>query len=184
MERSHNHNGTKTRQRYQWAAQPICRWTPGYKKWLNATHRAEVPSDDSHYVIPKLPHSCPKVVPNLSQGCLKGVPKLSPCCPKWHPKVFHVLHKWCPLISYHASMRLVECCYQLLCSEKVWISGSVWISSGSGFMMWARLNFAPELYPNTGICNLYSKFGMSYSESVGEYYSNLSTRIRIEQNWT
>ena len=46
VERSHNHNGTKTRQRYpsMWAAQPICRWTPGYSTWPYAAHRAEVPS--------------------------------------------------------------------------------------------------------------------------------------------
>ena len=102
---------------------PICRWTPGYDKWPHAARRAEVPSDNSQYVIPKLPHSCPKLVPNLFPSDLKFVPRLSSSCRKWHPKVFHVLHKWCPPISYHWGTRLVGYCYQLVCSEKVWISG-------------------------------------------------------------
>ena len=42
-----------------------------------------------------------------------------------------------------------------------------------GLVMWTGLDFASELYPNTGICNSNSKFGKSNSESVAE------SKIRI-----
>ena len=111
---------------------PICRWTPGYNKWPHAAHRAEVPSDNSQYVIPKLPHSVPEVVPSLFPSYLKVVARMSLCCLKGVPKLSEVAPKSFPCTSQVVST------YRLPCGHEI-----SWVLLSTG-VLWKKCRYLAQ----------------------------------------
>ena len=82
-------------------------------KWPHAAHRAEVPSDNSQYVILKLPHSVPEVVPSLFPSYLKVVARMPLCCLKGVPKLSEVAPKTFPCTPQVVSTYRLPCGHEI-----------------------------------------------------------------------